>query len=415
MKNTFTAFLILACTQNASFAQQIGVILDSATHAPIAHASIYHLTSGKITFSNRNGEFFVDSGERLIRVTHLSYQGAEQLIPENDSIIVILKPSFRTLPEVEVLSNKKSVLEEIYRANTVRKSNVHEAEGFYRQINLTDDSIFSEIHEVFFTLLFTNQGIIASRMNHGRYGKRSHFPEEGNREREKIVAIRNFSSITKAARTFFTPSQTFGSSIIYPVSAFGSKIYDVSLLETFAAANDVYSVYECKLKKKTSGLAAYEGRLTVRERDLAIAKFEGAMAHPFGIASSMGKLYETREHLWTISIEYDLGTLIDKSRLKTIFVTHSFHYKHQKYAKWHRLKTASELFLFEYRNKGVTGSFTFNTKKELKKREVDEINSTTYDPMFWRNNSILKRTSFEDDIIQKFELNYLFTNLSKRY
>jgi hypothetical protein len=383
-----------------------GIILDSTSREPIPYAHITFVNQNKITYSNELGFFSLstDSLPIQITVTHVSYQKIDLPISNvepNDTITLFLNPFITTLPSITVSSlSPGEILRKVWEKNKDTNKSEHQAKAFYRQINKTDDSLFTEVHEVFYDLLYTTQGITKWKIEQGRFAKQKLFKSQINGKSEKVVAESNFSSLSKIMKMFYSGSN----GPLFPIGRNVVDLFEIELKEIFLRDGETFLSIYCKPKKIVQErVPVFEGVYIIRERDYAIFSFDGKMTHPYGIDKTIGESYETKNYLVQVSMNYEHDKEFSESKLRHIKVFGSFDYYHKDFKTWHNLTTISNLYVYEYSKVVSIKGFLDNSRKNLTKKDIDYINELEYNPEFWRKNQIVNRTPLEEAVIKSFE------------
>lgn len=402
----FSIALLLSCIQTS--AQAIyGIVADSLTKEPISYAHVVSEDKMNITYTNELGEFSfpIHNLPSSLLISHVSYDRKKiSIYATKDTIMVYLKQSVNILPEIQVMAlSPAEILKAAWQKNKLFNDVEHQGRAFYRQINKTDSS-YTEVHEVFYTLIYTNQGISKWKLNQGRFAQQTSFQHRSKGKAEKIVAIRNFSSLSKIIKMYYTSSgNVFYRSLMFPVSNHVKELYNIELTDIYNRDGENYLSLHCTPKESVNNLPIFEGTIVLRERDYALASFEGTMNDPYGIDRTIGKEYKSKNHKWSIYITYNLDSVLSQSKLNFIKVINSFDYLNANFNVWHTLTTSSNLYLFEYSKADSNIDFMENTKKNLTEKDIDLISAKEYDPEFWRKNQIVKRTPIEEDVIKSFE------------
>ncbi|MFM7857146.1 MAG: carboxypeptidase-like regulatory domain-containing protein, partial [Flammeovirgaceae bacterium] len=240
MRFIFLASTILSFYTKNIDAQKLDItLLDSTTNEPVSYAHISILNNKTGTYSNEKGQFAVnlDGLPLKIEISHLSYNRKIIDIDKSSSTIIFyLTPSVTMLPEISVSNvSTAGVLRKVWEKNNAQIESSYSGKSFYRQISITDDSLFTEVHEVFYDLLFTNQGITKWKLNQGRFAKQHYFKTTKGKE-EKVVGERNFSSLSKIAKMFYTGPR----GPLFPIGKNVELLFEVEVTDIFTKEGDSF-------------------------------------------------------------------------------------------------------------------------------------------------------------------------------
>ncbi len=178
-------------TQIESSIKITGIIIESETKSTIPFANILLEGTGRGTVSNEWGEFEINvsSLPAQLIITHVGYK--KQLIQIKQTAVPaeIVLP-FAELKSVEVVAKRSAKIYQLVAKALKRTKEQMKQErfgkAFYRQIS-QNDSIYSELYEIFYDTKFNANGITDWALQQGRYALQE------NNEGKGLVFNKNFT------------------------------------------------------------------------------------------------------------------------------------------------------------------------------------------------------------------------------
>ena len=114
MKKVFNFLIVSILTMNVAFNQNIikGKIFDNTTQEPVVGASVKLEGTPLGTTTNINGEFVINSLEKITKITISSVGFQTQIVDyqENKPLSISLEPSVENLQQVVVTANREAGL-----------------------------------------------------------------------------------------------------------------------------------------------------------------------------------------------------------------------------------------------------------------------------------------------------------------
>ena len=407
---TILMVIVCACMSLTVQAQQFnleGRVVDRQTGAPIGYANIFS-TSGFGTVSNSEGDFRLPVADTAhVRISFVGYETLMLPVREIGQV-VRLKPATYSLSEVMILpSGDKLATRVIKKAvKEFRRSAKVQGNYFYRQVTQTD-SVCNEYIEAFF------------------WGRTSYcFPEahllEGRYAGLPSDSLTHYQYVTN----FFTLSQL---DVVMPSSGTGLHGIISPLRENFAyfykvtyntlrssspTTPDCYVLYFDPLPivhspilqavvyvdMKTLGLLRCEGNLLgLTMQDIVTGEEHDFIAH-FNINYRRhGDMFDPKTH-------NALNSRKSYSEVATVSVQATTTFIGQP------VRLHSVLYnLGENELSGRTQpdfSLKISSQTDLK----TAISHTSYNPDFWQQNEIVRRTELEESVLRMMEGRQLFSN-----
>jgi len=385
MKFPLIASLLLAAASLPAAAQRLtGKVLDAATGQPVPYASVSVLNSRLGTTSNAEGEFELAGAPlpgRLV-VSELSHRRDTVAVAAAQAALQIrLQPSTVLLPEVRVGSYLGELIAQAYRQ--MRKTNDRKTYGqaFYRQVTrIAGDA--TEVQEMVWEAAANNAGMDGSALVTGRFAKK-----------KAPLSFNNFSIFTKVVGFNMKDDSLTQRGILGLNTA---RCYTLSLIGITQSGNQQLVEIGFESKPGLAPLTA-KGTLVINEASRQVLHLR----------------FET-PNLVTVKTNIPLVKLKDQH---SVF---EMDFQPAPYAAvLNYIKVDYQAFLVSplQRNAAIqASSFTYFydgrptpnasvTYVPAKGGEVDltSIKQTTYDPAFWRNNAVVKRTPLEEQVMKSFE------------
>ncbi|GHU79075.1 hypothetical protein FACS1894145_2460 [Bacteroidia bacterium] len=357
----------------------VGGIYDRETNEPLVSASIYYVNNPLGTITNVEGEFVIQKQENpdTLVISYVGYTTKRYPVsnlPEK----IYLERSTINLVEVIVTPgyvNKlvKQIWEKYYTLYKQEKKNKNKDDTFfYRQITKSD-SIYNEFIECFLTgkNAFSIQDM---KLQQGRYGKL---------KLDKSFTFTNFFYISQMI--FFRSQKAGKNEFITILQPDFEAIYHIEIADRIYS-KDNGNIIVLNFQPKKNNKNTVSGKLYVNETDLSILRFEGIVSSFEINLKNKNKKYG---HL-AFGVNY-------KDNTESYPVVESVNVGFEIEMQDLKFQITSMLF-------SVDQSFRKSTK-ELKQKDIliNQIDKTTYDPAFWENNPIVKRTKIDEEIIRSFE------------
>ncbi|GAA4046808.1 hypothetical protein GCM10022409_36090 [Hymenobacter glaciei] len=386
MKTALLAGLLLATTLPLAAQQRLtGKILDAATGQPVPYASVSVLNSTAGTTSNAEGEFELRGivlPAKLL-VSELGHQRDTVAVAAAATapLLVRLQPTSVLLPEVQVGSYLGDLIAQAYRQ--MRRTNAQNTYGqaFYRQVTrIAGDA--TEVQEMVWNTATNSAGMDGSAFITGRFAKK-----------KARISFNNFSNLTKSVGFNMKDDSLTQRGIVGLNTA---RCYKLSLIGV--TQNGRQHLVEIGFESKP-GLAPLtaKGTLVIDEttRQVLHMRFESPDLIAIKINSVVDKLKEQQ-----VICEMDFQPAPNAALLSYIKVD----YQAALVSPLER-NVAIRASSFTYFYNGRPTPDASATYASPKGGEVDlaAIKKTTYDPAFWQNNPVVKRTPLEEQVMKSFE------------
>jgi len=394
MSKTIRLFLIALLTiGTTSINCQIknsykGIILDAINQTPVIGATIYNDSLKLGTVTNENGEFILNlCATPKVKISHLSYK-PQELILNNENNSIHLEPSEYSLSEVIVDNN--TALKLVRKANEKALADtgyLFHNKAFYQKISKINND-YSVIHEFFFDAAWNSYGVQKWNITNARYAQVDSLQFEFNNFTLAVMSRIGMISNPLNSTWLITPNSNADIETFY-----NFKIESVLNKET----DDEIIIINCIPKDKYKDKAYFAGKLYIKSSTYQICQIQGTILNFFRKKSAQIKkpiinidIVFNTEHKQTVfshgQIELSLA-LISKTVVKKEV-----------------LETASVIF-YQYTDEDVT-----NLKNLESENDTKLIKGVAYNPEFWQNNEVIKRTPVEIRVIKSFEEQHFFGN-----
>lgn len=390
-------------TQIDSSIKITGIILESETKAMIPFANILLEGTGRGTVSNELGEFEIQVSTlpARLQVTHVGYK-KEVITVDQAQTSLKIALSAAELEGVEVVAKRTA---KIYQLITKALKRTREqlkqerfGKAFYRQVS-KNDSIYSELYEIFYDTKFNANGITDWALQQGRYALQE------NNEGKGLVFNKNFTLIDRVFPTIDPGIDLFFS----PISP---RVEDFYLLRTekiIQQDGKEIAVVNFSPKKEMVGtIPSMEGQVYIDMASFDILKLSGKFeSNNLKVIAFRG---EGKVDNYVLEYESSFQTgEAGELYLEYISAKQNFDVVYQD-RPTKRVSTQSLLNIYEYytpakKDRKLGGRLSF------RKSDAKAINQKGYDQDFWRENPIVKRTPVEEAVIADFEKNRQFGSI----
>ena len=362
------------------------IVIDKNTRERIPHAHVY-VDAENGTMTNLDGQFVVTARRSdQIRVSFVGYEtlavSANELTLASDSImpVLALSPAENMLSEVVVEPVDHIIRQLIASYDKEYKSKKNKSSRFYyrQTTNVLDNC--TEYTEAFFNansnFSIRNLGIVS-----GRYAYIDH-DSLGS-----YTNVNNFQFLTEL------PVRGNGSKAIEPLNNRYKDFYDISYETLSSPTTGKPTHYKIHFTPKPNITATIiEATLYVSTLSRTLERYEGTV-HNLQVRDASWKRFPILAHF---DISYTRNRKFTEVQSVVVDATAMYDGLPYQFSSMlfntGRLKEKQNKFIYIHDN--------------LRK----QIDTTTYDPTFWKNNEIVKRTDLENSIIEMMEKKELFSN-----
>lgn len=383
---TASTGLLLALSLPVCAQQRLaGKVVDAATGQPVPYASIGVLGTTRGTTSNAEGEFelrAVTLPGRLV-VSELGHRRDTVAVAAGASqpLLVRLAPASVMLPDVQVGSYAAELLAQAYRAMWRTHASRTYGQAFYRQVTHLDGEA-TEVQEMVWDTETSNARLEGMALAQGRFAKK-----------KALLSFKDFSLYTKAVTFFDTQDDsTTYKGIISLHAADNFKLTVLGVVQ-----NGPQQLVEIGFTSKDPASRTKQGSVVVDEATHQVLRMrlETGAIH----TKSNNPTFKFKDELTRIEFVFAPrpGGAAALEYLKISYQA----------AMGRPLKSdvSVQVSSFTYFYNGQPTPAPGVTYAPARSGEADlaAIKQTTYDPAFWRDNPVVKRTPLEDETMRAFE------------
>ncbi|MCI1187138.1 carboxypeptidase-like regulatory domain-containing protein [Hymenobacter sp. DH14] len=386
MKLLVFAGLLLAVSIRPVAAQQRlnGKILDAATGQPVPYASVAVLNTTAGTTSNAEGEFELKASlpGRLV-ISELGHRRDTVAVAAATAtpLLVRLQPAAVALPEVTTGSYLNELIAQAYRQLRKTYPQKQYGQAFYRQVTRLEGDA-TEVQEMVWDAASSCAGVEGTALAQARFAKK-----------KALLSFNNFSVYTKQYVVYNPADDSTQKSLIGLHSdqylrlkllgvtqsgpqelveiGFESKAESTTRRARGSMVIDQATHQLLRLRLETTGLKTKSNNPMFKFKDEVVQLEWVFQPQPGGAA--------TLDHL-KVDYTTNLGRVM-KPDLPIHVASFAYFYNGRPTPK---------------------ADITYAPAKG---GEVDlaTIKKTTYDPAFWQNNAVVKRTPLEEQVMKSFE------------
>jgi hypothetical protein len=404
------AILLIFLNCQALFTQEqlpfslFGSVVDKTDQSPIPYVNVVVEGENRGTVTNELGEFIlkVDSLPVRLAISHVGYDWVGLAITTaSEPIRLLLEPS--TLQSVTITSKRanknKNILEKALARTLEHSKESHYGRAFYRQLS-KNDSTYNELYEIFFDTRFNADGINDWAIEQGRYALLE------RTKGERFVFNKNFTLIDRIFPTIQPDIEEY----ITPLRENGIYYFETEMTSSFIKA-DGREVAVVAFKPRSEAVGdtpAMIGELYIDLKTYDILKMAGRFETDNLDVIELqgdGKFVDYVLYYEAAFKHNEEGDLL----MDYIKVRQTSDVVYEDYPT-RKLETNSLLTFFEYyiptNKKSRLGG-----RLRFRQSDQDLINKVEYDPVFWQENPIVKRTPVEEKVIATFEQDRQFGSI----
>lgn len=382
MRKLFPLVVFLLFISNV-YAQQIiqGTISDTSGQ-PISFISVSIKGMPVGTISNDQGQFLlqVRSFPDTLTFTHLSYMPQQLVVTNSTPIKVILQSQVIQLNEVSVGNPALTLIK--LAADKAYKTAItpYLAKAFSRQI-MTEADKPAFFAENFLDVQWQNWGITKYKITNARYLKR---PD--------AVSYNNLTLLTYICSEFLKNTM-----LVTPINHQPDSLYKFKIKETFTNNGQQISVISCALRDPDAKGFAFTGDIYINSDTYDVVKTEGTI---HGLKMTLSGPYGAKLKELKIMSQFKLD---DKGNNVLDYSSFVLTYDMKVLGLVAKtLNYSSTLFILNYDPTINPASLT-NIDPNTKVNDEEMIKKIPYDPVFWKNNPVIRRTQADDDAITFLE------------
>lgn len=384
MKSLFLvpALLGLAAQVAQAQTQLNGRVLDAQTRQPVPYASVQVPGTTLGTTANAEGEFALRVPQLPTKVLafSLGYGRDSATVAQPGAALVLrLVPAPIVLPTAEPPSYAAQLLLRAYGQMQRTRAQDQYGQAFYRQVTRNADEP-TEVLEAVWDVKASSAGLVGSRLAQGRYGAKP-----------APLDFSNFSLYTKASSSFCGIAATDTADSHAVISADPTKYFVLHYRGlTQSGAHQLAEIaYESR-----PGIPLVQGSVYI---DVASYQVLHARAtRPLEISSSNAKA-SFRDGSVTVEADFTptaTGALPNYVKVNGQLIM-------ARKGKPDAPVRAESLTYFYDLRPAPTGLPYAGPAAGT--NDLAAIRKKTYDPAYWRDLAVVKRTPLEDEIMHSFE------------
>ena len=370
--------------------QVSGKVLDKQTRQPVPYASVVITGTTTGTTCNADGEFALEVARIPTKVLafSLGYGRDSVLVTAAGALPALTLASAPIqLPTVEPASYAAGLLAHAYRQLQRSQAKFAYGQAFYRQLTRNGDEP-TEVLEAVWDTKTSSAGLAGTRLAQGRYAYR-----------KTLMNFTNFTTYTKVVGGFCGISATDTINSHAVVSPDAARLY-ILQYKGLTQSNG-RQVAEIAFVSRPS-IPVVSGSVFI---DLASYQVLHARAtRP--LTMHISKAGFTAKDA-VVSMEADFKPQAAGAALNYVKTSSSL-----IMGQPHKpdVPVRAESFAFFYDQRPVPTGLPY-TGSDNATGDLAAIKQKAYDPTFWCNNPVVKRTPLEDEVIRSFEQQKAFGTL----
>ena len=358
-------------------------IVDAGTNEVLPNATIF-VNHEKSTIANADGEFVIEAEpQEMLTISYVGYKSVK-IKAEHVGSVIKLSPYVVELSEVKVLP-LKTILEKVVSTlkNEMAIYKKQESNFYYRQTTHNNGEC-SEYIEAFLNG-YSEVALRQPSIITGRYGALK------STDTKTYSFVRNYYIVSCISP--YTSQKVRRKRIILPLMANSENLYhmDYDILSDKAHDKVLYKIVftpHTDVKK-----SIVRGVIYVDADTYKILKYEGDILN--------GKIiyYKERlasDHSFSVTYTYQRGFM----EVQSVISKGSYSY--------HGVLVNINSTLVNVGRKYYKGKKKLSRDSNLR----NKISSVDYDAKFWNDNTIIKRTPMEEEVVKMFEKDNVFSNMT---
>ena len=384
MKLFILAGLLLATAIGPAAAQQrlTGKILDAATGQPVPYASISVLNTTTGTTSNAEGEFELKTPFPVqLVISELGHRRDTIAVAATTApLLVRLQPAAVALPEVTTGTYTEELIKQAYRE--LRRTNARKtySQGFYRQITKLDGDP-TEVQEMVWHTQTSNAQLEGSALAQGRFAKK-----------KAVLAYNNFSIFSKFVEFFKAKEDSMASPGV--ISLRVTERYTLRLLGV--TQNGAQQLVEIGLDCKEPNDRVPHANVVIDAVTHQILRLR--VETTILTTKSNNPLFKFNQQLSRVEFRFrpePTGAVLEYLKIN--------YEASMSRALKSNLAIAVSSFIYFYNGSSTPTAGINYLPVQSGGSDLAAIKQTTYDPAFWQNNPVVKRTPLEEQVMKSFE------------
>lgn len=379
-----------------------GKVLDAETEEPLAYAHVRIVDTNYGTVANEDGLFSLSVGSlpSSLSISYIGYEPLRVHVQNEGEITARLTPSVITADEFVIMDDYELNIINQAIENILTDKNRLFGNAFYRQVSRVD-TIYTEFIETFYGAELSANNVEQWKVESGRYAV---IPPDS-------VMLswtnRNFSILSRRP---FVQATSYNGTAIWPLRRDAGEFYDFFFKESYITTEDTLLVFQIEPKPDIQH-SLFEGTVIIAENDYSIREIDVSQSQPNYTLTKLNRRDRVEDDMLKIRMEMaetDEGIYVPR------LIEHSFEAKYiARKGMWPfrrtdfelEFSTASTLLYFDYDllDNSLVSEASFFEGLDTDQNDYTLIDQTDYDPEFWKDNPIIRRTPVEESIIESFE------------
>lgn len=360
-----------------------GKILDAATGQPVPYASVSVLNTTTGTTSNAEGEFELKTPlpGRLV-VSELGHRRDTVAVAAATApLLVRLQPAAVELPEVTTGTYTEELIKQAYRE--LRRTNARKTYGqaFYRQVTKLDGDP-TEVQEMVWHAQTSNARLEGSALTQGRFAKK-----------KALISFNNFSLFTKAITFFDTADDSTSNKGI--ISLRTADQYQLRLLGL--SQNGPQQLAEISFVNKDPTGRTRQGSVVIDAATYQILRLR--LETNALNTKSNNPMFKFHDQLTQVEWVFR-PTVNGPAVLEYLKVDYRGSMSRPLKSN---LPIEASSFTYFYNSQPTPENGVTYAPAKSGVVDLAAIKQTSYDPAFWQNNAVVKRTPLEEQVMKSFE------------
>ncbi|WP_157634827.1 carboxypeptidase-like regulatory domain-containing protein [Spirosoma panaciterrae] len=383
-----------------SYSQSVnGFVVDVVTNQKIPFANIYCPIVKTGTLSNENGEYEFHSQSFPVQfvVSHISYQSDTITInTPSDHYTVHLKPAVHELDPVTVSNAGYKLIQQAFDLVNINKNLVY-GKAFYRQLTINGKQS-TEIQEVVYDIKLSSSKIEGVQIDNARYAK---LPSD---DKKMYFTFSNFSYLVLAQRAIGQSKPT-ENTVLFPVRSDVADYYTIRVTNVLSQSNgDKIAELDCHIREDYIN-PAFSGKVYINMTNYKLVKVHGVISNSLGASINNAKTL-TENYVYTVDIDY--ANQANTTVFSSIRIAVEFDQLIKSTGEKRKDKVSAFLLINEFSNTPTRGKYKpINIHRE----DLKLIQNAKYNPDFWQNNPVVRRTPLEESTIKAFEQQGVMGNM----
>lgn len=376
--------LLVCLIGSAAFAQSIvqGIIKNSATGELLPFASVTVKGSAQGTVTNEQGSFafVVKVLPVTLTISSVGYQSTEVTVSTAASLNVQLQPYSVQLQEVTVGNAALQIMRQVAARAQRESKQTYLFKTFFRQLSSEGgEPVF--FSESFMNTQWQNWSFDLYQITNSRYLEGNHWS-----------TYNNIAPLSLACSGYVNNNL-----VTYPISHKPDSLYKFRIKEFFKANGREIAVISCTLRSSDYKHTAFSGDYYVDTENYTVLKTDGDLVN-VRINASGPFSFKIKEI--KVTSQYKPGA--DSSSVLD-FVTFSFSSSLKAgFIGLKQLNYTTKLFTIA-QDPTINQQSMQPVSMSRLQTDRDRFVGAAYDPVFWKNNAVIKRTDEENMATEKLE------------